>query len=305
MPAGANSTDKAAPFFIDTTGLDFKHRAADAQSQQPELPEGDRAARRHAAAGRRRGQLHHRPDPHPAPETVAKDGVPKGTVTTFTMSSKDSVIYNPGLVRDDPPNCTNGSIYATTTAPGDKSNLIVTTSHPGTWTRDVIVYVPAGYVPGTEMPFLVYGDGPRARGRISPSSSTTSSSSARAADDRDRHRRRRPGRAGRAARQGVRHGVGRLHAVRRARGAAAGREERQREAHEEPRGPRHHGPELERRRGLHHGVVLSRALSPRAGLFADHGEPAMAVRSVAARRGVGVSQPVGGPVPGKPEPAST
>ncbi len=86
--------------------------------------------------------------------------MPKGTVTTFTMSSKDSVIYNPGLVRDDPPNCGNGSIYATTTAPGDKSNLIVTTSHPGTWTRDVTVYVPAGYVPGTEAPFLVYGDGP-------------------------------------------------------------------------------------------------------------------------------------------------
>ena len=60
---------------------------------------------------------------------------------------------------------------------------------------------------------------------------------------------------------------------------------------------------LSERRGLHHGMVPSRPLSPGAGLFADHGEPAMAVRSVAARRGMGVSQPWAGLVPGKPEPA--
>ena len=28
-----------------------------------------------------------------------------------------------------------------TTAPGDKSNMIVTTSHPGIWTRTVDVYI--------------------------------------------------------------------------------------------------------------------------------------------------------------------
>ena len=37
--------------------------------------------------------------------------------------------------------------------------MIVTTSHPGTWTRTIDVYVPANYVRGTEAPFLVLGDG--------------------------------------------------------------------------------------------------------------------------------------------------
>jgi hypothetical protein len=45
------------------------------------------------------------------------------------------------------------------TAPGDKSNIVVTTSHPGTWTRTIDVYVPAQYVRGTEAPFIVVGDG--------------------------------------------------------------------------------------------------------------------------------------------------
>jgi hypothetical protein len=95
----------------------------------------------------------------PAPETVAKDGVPRGTTTSFTISSKESVIYNPGLIRDDTPGCSNSSIMITTTAPGDKSNMVVTTSHPGTWTRTIDVYVPANYVRGTEAPFVVLGDG--------------------------------------------------------------------------------------------------------------------------------------------------
>ena len=160
MPAGANSTDKAAPFFIDTTGLDFSTAPPTRNPSNPNYPKATELSDGTLPPAGAEGNFIIGPTHNPAAETVAKDGVAKGTVTTFTMSSKDSVIYNPGLVRDDPPNCTNGSIYATTTAPGDKSNLIVTTSHPGTWTRDVIVYVPAGYVPDTEAPFLVYGDGP-------------------------------------------------------------------------------------------------------------------------------------------------
>src|SRR5438477_346289 len=91
----------------------------------------------------------------PAPETIAKDGVPRGTTTSFTLSSKDSVIYNPGLIRDDVAGCSNSSIMVTTTAPGDKSNMVVATSHPGTWTRTIEVYVPPNYVRGTETPFIV------------------------------------------------------------------------------------------------------------------------------------------------------
>src|SRR5258707_224177 len=35
----------------------------------------------------------------PAPEMVVRDGVPRGTVYTFTMSSADSKIF-PGIARD-------------------------------------------------------------------------------------------------------------------------------------------------------------------------------------------------------------
>ena len=160
MPAGANSTDRNAPFFIDKAGLDFSTAPPTRSPTTPGYPKMTELSDGALPPAGAEGNFIVGPTHNPAPETVAKDGVPKGTVITFTMSSKDSVTYNPGLVRDDPANCPNGSIYATTTAPGDKSNLIVTTSHPGTWTRDVIVYVPVGYTPGREMPFLVYGDGP-------------------------------------------------------------------------------------------------------------------------------------------------
>jgi len=99
------------------------------------------------------------PTHNPAPETTPKDGVPRGTMMSFTLSSKDSVIYNPGLIRDDVAGCTNSTIMTTTTAPGDKSNMVVTTSHPGTWARTIDVYVPAQYVRFTEAPFIVIGDG--------------------------------------------------------------------------------------------------------------------------------------------------
>jgi hypothetical protein len=277
VPPGANSTDKAAPFFIDTTGLDFKTTPPTRYPSNPNYPRATELPDGTLPPAGAEGNFIIGPAHAPAPETVAKDGVPRGTTTSFTMSSKDSVIYNPGLIRDDTPGCSNSSIMATTTAPGDKSSMIVTTSHPGTWTRTITVYLPPNYVAGTEAPFIVMGDG-----------------GSTAYKDLSANRQRRSGRPGQRARARVRHGVGHLHPVRRARGAAVGRAADRREADEEPRRPRDHGPELERRGGLHHGVVPSRALSPGAGLFADHGEPAMAVRPVAARRRLGVSQPVGG-----------
>lgn len=88
------------------------------------------------------------------------------------MASKDSVIYNPGLIRDDTPaGCGNGSIMRTQTAPDDKSNMIVTTSHPGTWTRPITVYVPAGYVRGVEMPSSCWAMAGRPPTRIFAASS--------------------------------------------------------------------------------------------------------------------------------------
>ena len=61
-----------------------------------------------------------------APELTVKDGVPKGVLHQFTMSSEDSKLY-PGL--------------------------------KGPYKRKVAVYVPSKYVPGTSAPFIVVQDG--------------------------------------------------------------------------------------------------------------------------------------------------
>jgi enterochelin esterase family protein len=87
----------------------------------------------------------------PAPEMVAQEGVPQGTIYNFTMSSADSKIY-PGIARDPG---TFGTVD-----PADPAKLIVTTSHPAPYTRRVAVYVPKQYVPGTAAPFIVGADGP-------------------------------------------------------------------------------------------------------------------------------------------------
>jgi len=87
----------------------------------------------------------------PAPEMTVQEGVPQGAVIDITMNSADSKIY-PGIARD--PN-TFGTVD-----PTDPAKLLVTTSHPASYTRHVAVYIPKQYVPGTEVPFIVGADGP-------------------------------------------------------------------------------------------------------------------------------------------------
>lgn len=87
----------------------------------------------------------------PAPEMAVRDDVPHGTVHTFTMSSADSRLY-PGIAREP------GTFG--TPDPADPARLLVTTSHPASYTRQVAVYVPAQYVPGSASPFIVGADGP-------------------------------------------------------------------------------------------------------------------------------------------------
>jgi iron(III)-enterobactin esterase len=91
------------------------------------------------------------PTHNPAPEMKVQEGVPQGTVSTFTMESTDSKIY-PGIAREP------GTFG--TPDPNDPAKLIVTTSHPAPYTRRVAVYVPKQYVPGTTAPFIVGADGP-------------------------------------------------------------------------------------------------------------------------------------------------
>lgn len=91
------------------------------------------------------------PKHNPAPESVVQVGVPQGTVYRFTIDSKDSKIY-PGIARE--------SNTFGTPDPANPAKLIVTTSHPVTYTRQVAVYVPSQYRSGTKAPFIVGADGP-------------------------------------------------------------------------------------------------------------------------------------------------
>jgi iron(III)-enterobactin esterase len=87
----------------------------------------------------------------PSPDMAAKDGVPKGTIHTFTMTSADSKLY-PGIARDQG---TRGE-----QDPKDPARLMVTTSHPAAYARQIAVYVPSQYVPGTIAPLIIGADGP-------------------------------------------------------------------------------------------------------------------------------------------------
>src|SRR5438128_3617075 len=91
------------------------------------------------------------PTHNPAPEMTVQEGVPQGTVYTFTMSSADGKIY-PGIARE------TGTFG--TVDPTDPAKLVVTTSHPAPYTRRLAVYVPKQYVPGAAAPFIVGADGP-------------------------------------------------------------------------------------------------------------------------------------------------
>jgi enterochelin esterase-like enzyme len=74
-----------------------------------------------------------------------------GEVIEFTMSSADSKYY-PGIARD------KGTFG--TPDPGNPAKMVLRTSHPASYTRKVVVYVPKQYVPGTVAPFIVGADGP-------------------------------------------------------------------------------------------------------------------------------------------------
>jgi iron(III)-enterobactin esterase len=68
-----------------------------------------------------------------APELIVDNAVPHGEVHRFTMKSQDSKIYK-GISRAQP-----GAVVP--------------------YERPVAVYVPPGYLPGTELPFIVVQDG--------------------------------------------------------------------------------------------------------------------------------------------------
>ena len=86
-----------------------------------------------------------------APENEVMEGVPQGRVEQFIMNSKDCERFNPGIAREE----------FGTVDPNNPKTLIVET-HEIDYERAITVYIPAGYVPGTEVPFIVKHDGPKA-----------------------------------------------------------------------------------------------------------------------------------------------
>ena len=92
------------------------------------------------------------PEYTPAPENKVVKGVPQGKVQQFTMDSRDGKLFNPGIARE---------VFGTVD-PNNPKTLIVET-HPIDYTRQITVYIPAQYVPGTAAPFMVVHDGPKGK----------------------------------------------------------------------------------------------------------------------------------------------
>jgi len=151
LKTGANTDNPTAPFFIDLNGLDFKTSPPTRDPHNPKYPGAIELPDGMLPMTSAQGNFIVGPTHTPGPETVVQD-VPKGRVSTFTMSSPESITYNPGLVR-------TGSLKSALTFPDDPSNLIVSTSRPGTWTRSISVYIPKQLARSERSPFLVVGDG--------------------------------------------------------------------------------------------------------------------------------------------------
>jgi iron(III)-enterobactin esterase len=88
-----------------------------------------------------------------APEMTARPAEPKGALHSFIMTSAESRLY-PGVRQLD---------NATTRRRDGYGNRLAAPaaleSEPAPYRREVFVYVPAGYRPGTEAPLLVVQDG--------------------------------------------------------------------------------------------------------------------------------------------------
>jgi len=77
VPPNANTTDKAAPFFIDTTGLDFKTAPPTRDPMSPHYPKATELADGTLPPAGAEGNFIIGPTHAPAPETIAKEGVAK------------------------------------------------------------------------------------------------------------------------------------------------------------------------------------------------------------------------------------
>src|SRR5262245_13547414 len=85
-------------------------------------------------------------------ECKAVEGVPQGKVQQFTIDSKETKLFNPGIARKQ-----FGKVD-----PNNPKTLIVET-HNIDYKRAITVYVPAQYKAGTAAPFMAVHDAPGPR----------------------------------------------------------------------------------------------------------------------------------------------
>ena len=81
------------------------------------------------------------PDYKPASERKVVEGVPQGKVKQFTIDSKETKLFNPGIAR---------KVFGKVD-PKNPRTLIVET-HTIDYKRQITVYIPAQYVAGSEAP---------------------------------------------------------------------------------------------------------------------------------------------------------
>ena len=92
------------------------------------------------------------PNYTPAPERKISEEAPKGKVQQFSIDSRETKLFNPGIARKK----------FGTVDPNNFRTLIVET-HEIDYTRQITVYVPAQYTPCEKAPFMVMHDGPKGK----------------------------------------------------------------------------------------------------------------------------------------------
>src|SRR6266436_3791267 len=102
LPAGANTTNPSAPFYIDLTGLNFSTNPPTRNPSNPNYPPATELAEGQLPPVDANGNFIIGPTHPAAPEVTAQPGVPTGKLYKFTMRSSDSKIYPTGLVRVEP-----------------------------------------------------------------------------------------------------------------------------------------------------------------------------------------------------------
>jgi S-formylglutathione hydrolase FrmB len=157
LPAGANTTDPKAPFYIDLTGLDFKTNPPTRNPLNPNYPPAIELPAGALPSVQANGNFIIGPTHLPAPEVTAQPGVPQGKLYKFTIRSTDSKIYPTAFIRSEPN--LDAAVATAKTVAGDPSNMILTTVGAGTWSRVVQVYVPRQVQGNQPTPFIVVGDG--------------------------------------------------------------------------------------------------------------------------------------------------